>query len=435
MWLKHRLVASCAVAAAISAGLPQLAVGAPESNLMPTAGGMGGTISSSLSAMPSGTATISPLTPGRYAVRLNAVGLTPGSVHAVDVGPGQCTIMMRASSRAGSLGSVTANAVGQLRATLRGVRRGGSLPRSLLIRLGDATTMQAGVDPMQPIACATLPRHVNHATVRLQSLSPTGMHLSGGMWIKYDQATDKLTVHVSAHGLTPGKHAAHIHAGSCQRQGDVLYMLPDLIAGANGSVNQTVTITDGATAPPATGWYLNIHQGSSNTILSHGQPTLSFRPLLCANIAGEQTSTPMSGQVTTSHGEKFFSVDQTDQPLLTVGPFRITVDCTAVQSDGQSYNQVAFNVVSSEDGSDLDGTGPAPAGTVVNIHTDSDLKPNPQGADPATPPLPNGSFSQTPSASTSTEIAPDGTEVDLFYNDGVNLNGHACFAGAVALMS
>ena len=32
------------------------------------------------------------------------------------------------------------------------------------------------------------------------------------------------------------------------------------------------------------GWYLNLHQGNSNNILSNGQPTINFRPLLCANI-------------------------------------------------------------------------------------------------------------------------------------------------------
>jgi hypothetical protein len=35
---------------------------------------------------------------------------------------------------------------------------------------------------------------------------------------------------------------------------------------------------------PATGWYLNLHQGDSDNILANGQPTVNFRPLLCANI-------------------------------------------------------------------------------------------------------------------------------------------------------
>ncbi len=49
-------------------------------------------------------------------------------------------------------------------------------------------------------------------------------------------------------------------------------------------MDQTRTVT-GVTGPvPSTGWYLNLHQGNSNTILSNGQPTIAFRPLLCANI-------------------------------------------------------------------------------------------------------------------------------------------------------
>jgi len=52
-----------------------------------------------------------------------------------------------------------------------------------------------------------------------------------------------------------------------------------------------------------------------------------------------------------------------------------------------------------------------------------------------TTPLKAGDFDQVGSASDSTEIAADGQEVDVFYNDGVNWpagNGspaHGCFAG------
>ena len=74
---------------------------------------------------------------------------------------------------------------------------------------------------------------------------------------------------------------------------------------------------------------------------------------------------------------------------------------------------------------DLDGTGLKPARTKVNIHTDSDTLDS----------QPPGAFDQVGSASSSTEIAPDGQEVDVFYNDGVNWPAgpgsvaHDCFAG------
>jgi hypothetical protein len=46
----------------------------------------------------------------------------------------------------------------------------------------------------------------------------------------------------------------------------------------------SVTVT-GVTSFPASGWYLNLHQGNSGNILdAAGQPTIFFRPLLCANI-------------------------------------------------------------------------------------------------------------------------------------------------------
>jgi hypothetical protein len=66
----------------------------------------------------------------------------------------------------------------------------------------------------------------------------------------------------------------------------------------------------------------------------------------------------------------------------------------------------------------------------VNVHTNSDaIDTTPDNA------LNAGDFDQVGSASSSTEIAANGQEVDVFYNDGVNwpsVNGstaHDCFAG------
>ena len=76
---------------------------------------------------------------------------------------------------------------------------------------------------------------------------------------------------MNAGGLTPGAHAAHIHVGSCSSQGPVQYMLMDFAANANGRiVDQVRTVTDVTTPLPATGWYLNLHQGNSNNILAAG---------------------------------------------------------------------------------------------------------------------------------------------------------------------
>jgi hypothetical protein len=127
----------------------------------------------------------------------------------------------------------------------------------------------------------------------------------------------------------------------------------------------------------------------------------------------------------TSGGEHFLSVGQT-VVLGKTGHFTFSSTCS---KDSSGQPQATFDV-SANTTADLDGTGVSKAGTPVNIHTNSDaLDTTP--ANPLTP----GAFDQVGSASSSTEIAADGQEVDVFYNDGVNwpaANGfpaHDCFAG------
>lgn len=126
-----------------------------------------------------------------------------------------------------------------------------------------------------------------------------------------------------------------------------------------------------------------------------------------------------------SHGERFFSVGRTVM-LGRHGHFTFSSTCS---KDSHGQNQVTFDVTANTT-ADLDGGGPVAAGTKVHIHTDSDaLDTTTANA------LKPGDFAQVGSASSSTEIAADGEEADVFYNDGVNWpagNGspaHDCFAG------
>jgi len=127
-------------------------------------------------------------------------------------------------------------------------------------------------------------------TYQLQSVEvgPTGTSYGtpqGQATVAYDPAAKTITVTLTAGGLTPGAHAAHIHLGSCLSQGPVQDMLMDFTADSHGQIVHQVRTVTGVTTPlPATGWYLNLHQGTGNTILANGQPTPAFRPLLCAGI-------------------------------------------------------------------------------------------------------------------------------------------------------
>jgi hypothetical protein len=105
--------------------------------------------------------------------------------------------------------------------------------------------------------------------------------------LTYDGKSRSLKVRISAHGFVPGTtHAAHIHLGSCQKQGPVIYALPDLVAGPAGKISATATLSGVPSAPPASGWYVNIHLGNSGNTLVKNKPKLAFRPLLCGNIGG-----------------------------------------------------------------------------------------------------------------------------------------------------
>ncbi len=62
-------------------------------------------------------------------------------------------------------------------------------------------------------------------------------------------------------------------------------MLTDFTANSRGVIsNETRTVTGVTAAHLSGGWYLNLHQGNASDILSDGQPTINFRPILCANI-------------------------------------------------------------------------------------------------------------------------------------------------------
>ena len=130
-----------------------------------------------------------------------------------------------------------------------------------------------------------------------------------------------------------------------------------------------------------------------------------------------------------SQGDRFMKAGQT-VVLGRTGHFTFTATCS---HDSTGQNQVSFDVTA-DTTADLDGNGPMPSGTTITIHKDSDALDTTQSN-----PLNPGDFAQVGSASSSTEIAADGEELDIFYNDGVNWpagNGspaHDCFAGYTGL--
>ncbi len=226
-------------------------------------------------------------------------GLTPGSSHSVD-------LVLPGGRRPVRFPVLTAKSSGQADKTLTSAFTG-RLPRwsRLVIRMG-----VRGPSASLPIAQTGRLRNPGRHWHRLTAVevSTRGVRYGtphGHATIVYNAKRRTLTATVSAGGVTPGRHAAHIHLGSCQSQGPVKYMLRDLVANSRGRIVHAVRVFTHVKSPiPARGWYLNIHQGNSADILSHGQPTIYFRPLICANIKGDSGSSYSSilqaGNVVTS---------------------------------------------------------------------------------------------------------------------------------------
>jgi hypothetical protein len=277
-----------AATAAVLAGAAGLALAAPAGASARIAGAArpgagqrtGSSVALMLRAMPAGTVRFGRGRHGLVTVHADMFGLTPGSSHRVDlVRPGR--------SAAIGFGTLTASSGGSADSTLRS-GFAGRVPRGsrLVIRMGTGNgrvatepiavtrrLVRPGRRPRRLIAVEVSPGGVSYGTPR------------GRAAISYNASRQTLTVTVTASGVTPGPHAAHIHLGSCQSQGPVKYMLRDLIASRRGRIVHAVRVFTHVTAPiPASGWYLNIHQGNSGNILSNGQPTIFFRPLICANI-------------------------------------------------------------------------------------------------------------------------------------------------------
>jgi hypothetical protein len=237
--------------------------------------------------MPRGTVTFGRGRHGRLTVRADMSGLTPGSAHRVN-------LVIPGRRRPVRFSPLTARSTGRADSTLRSTFTG-RVPRGsrLLVRMGVGGGRVASV----PIARTRRLSRPGRRPLRLTAVdvSPAGVSYGtprGRATISYNARRHTLTVTVTASGVTPGRHAAHIHLGSCWSQGPVRYMLRDLVANRHGRIVRAVRVLTNVTTPiPASGWYLNIHQGNSGDILRNGRPTIFFRPLLCADI---RTASPAS---------------------------------------------------------------------------------------------------------------------------------------------
>lgn len=238
--------------------------------------------------MPSGTAALSwDPTTKLITTTINAYGFAPGLAHAMHIHPGSCANQDQPPSVPfPDIAASSAGAVDQ-RVASQPVPNGIPTGSYLNIHLAPSAELGNPTDiSFTPIACADIPPGTPPTGPVTLHLAPPPAHAPNGLaQLTYDNAQHSLRVALHASGLPPNSdHAVHIHDGTCQAQGDVRYPLPDLHTDAVG--NATLTATVNNASPPASGWYLNIHFGSSGQILSNNQPTPLFAPVLCGDVNG-----------------------------------------------------------------------------------------------------------------------------------------------------
>lgn len=103
--------------------------------------------------------------------------------------------------------------------------------------------------------------------------------------LSWDPTSHMLTVKIALVGLAPSSmHPSHIHTGSCSNQGNVIYPLQNIVADAHG-VGMATTMVSVSKGIPASGWYVNVHNGPGLS------PSDQFLPIVCGDVSNASIST------------------------------------------------------------------------------------------------------------------------------------------------
>lgn len=235
---------------------------------------------------PSGTVTLNWDPQTKFiTAKLKMAGLTPGSAHAMHIHQGSCSdqgdILIPFTD-------VSVNDTGDVDASVQSVvptDTGLTAGTLLNIHLASSQDLgHSGQSTWTPISCANIDP-ASSLTLQMAPLPEFGEHPQSQAILDYDPGAKTLTVSARATGLVAGSaHAVHIHDGSCDSQGGVMYHLNDLVAGADGVASTTTVVQNVEEGPPATGWYVNVHLGGHDQIEKDGKPTMYFAPILCGNV-------------------------------------------------------------------------------------------------------------------------------------------------------
>ncbi len=274
------LFSGAGVAEAAAAHMTRSAAGPLVSGAAPAKGVAG------LRPQPMGQATITwdPTSGNTLTVDISATGLSPASSsyhsdpYPATLNTGSCK---QPGKVAHDLNAVTADkyGAGSSATAIKGVAGGIPAKGYYIALTAPAAANQQGA----LLACADIINPTPSTTEK--QMVKTWLHGVpheyggeagfGGARLTLDGTT--LTVDLFIAGLAPGsKHDAHIHSGSCEKQGPVVHNLETVVADANGRAHVETTIK-GVTSIPGD-WYINVHNSTDlNT-------QAGFQPIACGNV-------------------------------------------------------------------------------------------------------------------------------------------------------
>jgi CHRD domain len=235
-----------------------------------------------LKHVPHGTADLS-WDPSSHTltVKLSLVGLAPKSIHPAHIHTGSCSNQGAVVHPLQNVGADD-HGMATVTSTVPNVMQG--IPASgwyVNVHNGPGLSM---ADQFLPIVCGDV-SNSSTSTTAAQSLhvmltaapsASTGQSAQGRAQLTLSGRT--LTVKLTISGLAPNSvHPAHIHAGSCESQGAVVYPLTNVTADASGNATVTTTIPN-VSSIPGSGWYVNVHRGPGLSTQTE------FDPIACGNV-------------------------------------------------------------------------------------------------------------------------------------------------------
>jgi hypothetical protein len=220
----------------------------------------------------------------KLTVSVSLTGLAPSSTHPEHIHAGTCTSMPMGPI-VYTLNPVVANAqgVGSATTVIEDVEHG--IPANgWYVNVHNGPQLTTDLQS-RAIACGnvynthTSKDHEQSVSLQLVKTTAPDEAVYGNAQISIENS--KLIVKLTLYGLVPqSTHMAHIHAGSCQAQGAVVYPLKPVVADANGNAIST-TVIDNVQTISASPLYVNVHEAGTMS----GMSTQSgFNPIACGNI-------------------------------------------------------------------------------------------------------------------------------------------------------